>query len=59
MVGVFFLCKNQSMDVVKLCDILLEEDELKDIPLTYILRVAIEVICVISSGECFYKNEFD
>ena len=47
------------MDVMKLCDKILEEKSLYDIPLEYILRVTIEVLCIISSGECFYKNEFD
>ena len=47
------------MDVLKLCDMILDEKSLKDIPLEYILRVTIEVICIISSGECFYKDDFD
>ena len=47
------------MDVAKLCDKILEEESLQDIPLEYILRVTIEVICIISSGECFYKDDFD
>ena len=47
------------MDVLKLYDKLLEEKSLKDIPLEYILRVTIEVLCIISSGECFYKDDFD
>ena len=47
------------MDVLKLCDKLLEEESLRDVPLEYVLRVAIEVLCIISSGECFYKDDFD
>ena len=59
MVGVFFLCKNSIMDVVKLFDLLLDSEELKDVPQEIIFRVAYEVITIISSGECFYKPLID
>ena len=59
MVGVFFLCKNSSMDVLKLCDILFENKDLHDIPIDYIFRVAYAVIVAISSGECFFEDDFD
>ena len=59
MVGAFFLCQNLSMDVVKLFDLLLEDEEIKDIPQEIIFRVAYEVIVLISSGECFYHPLID
>lgn len=59
MVGVFFLCQNLSMDIMKLCDKLFEDKDLQDIPIDFIFRVTYAVITAISSGECFYKDEFD
>jgi len=59
MVGVFFYCNNSIMDVVKLFDLLLDSEELKDVPQEIIFRVAYEVITIISSGECFYKPLID
>ena len=54
MVGVFFYCHNLVMDTVKLFDKLFDDEELRDIPLEYIFRVAYEVIILIASGECFF-----
>ena len=45
------------MNVLELCDKLFEDEEIKDIPLEYIFRVAYEVVRIISSGECFYEYE--
>jgi len=59
MVGVFFLCKNSIMDVVKLFDLLLDSEELKDVPQEIIFRVAYELISIMSTGECFYKPLID
>ena len=59
MVGVFFLCQNLSMDILKLCDILFEDKDLQDIPIDYILRIVKAVITVMATGECFYKTDFD
>ena len=59
MVGVFFLCQNLSMDVVKLFDLLLECEELRDVPQETIFRVAYELITIMSTGECFYKPLID
>lgn len=59
MVGVFFLCQNLSMDILKLCDKLFEDKDLHDIPIDYIFRVAKAVLSIIASGECFHKDEFD
>lgn len=45
------------MDTRKLCDLLLQEKTLDDIPVIYILRVACAVLELISRGECFYDRE--
>jgi hypothetical protein len=45
------------MDTLKLCDKLFEDDELKDIPIDYIFRVAYAVLSIIASGECFFTIE--
>ena len=37
----------------------IEDDEVKDIPLLYVFEVVCAVVDAISSGECFYKNDFD
>ena len=42
------------MDILKLFDLLLDNEELKDIPMESIFRVAYEVLVLISSGDCFY-----
>jgi len=55
MVDAFFYCNNLIMDVVKLFDLLLDSEELKDIPQEIIFRVAYELISIMSTGECFYK----
>ena len=47
------------MDVLKLCDRLFEDEDLQDIPLEYIFRVAYAVLVVIAEGECFYKVDFE
>lgn len=54
MVGVFFLCKNLCMDVLKLCEKVLESEDVKDIPIMYVYIIVNCVIEAISSGECFY-----
>ena len=59
MVGVFFYCHNLYMDIMKLCDKLFEDKDLQDIPIDYIFRVVYAVITAMSTGECFYKDDFD
>ena len=59
MESVFFLCQNLSMDVLKICDRLFEDEDLGDIPLEYIFRVAYVVLVIIAEGECFYKVDFE
>lgn len=41
------------MDMKKLCDMLTTKEEIKDIPLMYIFRVASATFEIINSGECF------
>ena len=45
------------MNVKKLCDKLIEDETLKDIPLTYVFRVVLSVFELINSGEFYYTNE--
>ena len=55
MESAFFYCHNLIMDVLKLCDKLFEDEELKDIPIDHIFRVAYAVLVLIAEGECFYR----
>ena len=55
--GSFFY--TQNMDVNKLCDKVLNSEELKDVPLIYVFLVMESVLDAIGSGECFYQTEFD
>lgn len=59
MVGVFFLCENLSMDIIRLFEKVIESEEIKDIPLVYVFEVVCCVVEAIGSGECFYNTEFD
>lgn len=45
------------MDTLKLYDMLCENDELKDIPIDFIFRVAYALLSIIASGECFFTIE--
>ena len=44
------------MDMKKLCDMLIQRDDLKDIPIIFVLRVACAVFEIIDSGDC-YKDK--
>lgn len=44
------------MDMKKFCDELMKDEDLKDIPITYVLRVVFSVFKLINSGECSYKD---
>ena len=57
MVGAFFYWHNKGMDTLILFDRLMENEDLRDIPMDMIFRVVCEVVALISSGECFFKNE--
>lgn len=45
------------MDTKKLCELLMNDDSIKDIPAIHILKVAIAVLEIIDSGECFFDAE--
>lgn len=45
------------MDMEKLYDKLMSSEDIKDIPFIYIFRVAVCVIKIINSGECFQNIE--
>ena len=47
------------MDILKLCDRLFEDEDLQDVPLEYVFRVAYAVLVIIAEGECFYRVDFE
>lgn len=47
------------MDIVKLCDRLFEDEDLQDIPLEYVFRVAYAVLVIIAKGDVFYKVDYE
>jgi len=47
------------MDILKLCDKIFEDEDLADIPIDYIFRVAYAVLVLIAEGDCFYRVDFD
>ena len=47
------------MDVWDLFEKLLEEDNIRDIPVEYIVRIVFSVFSLIESGEVFYKHHYD
>ena len=47
------------MDIVKLCEKLFECEDLQDIPIDFIFRVAYAVLVLIAEGVCFYRVDFD
>ena len=57
MVGSFFYAHNQGMDIVKLYEKVIQDEDLHDIPLLHILAVLISVVEAIGDGDCFYENE--
>lgn len=59
MESVFFYCHNIVMDITKLCDRLFENEDLQDIPIDMIFRVAYAVLVIIAEGECFYRVDFE
>ena len=47
------------MDMDKFYKLLINNEELKDVPILLIARVALVVFELINSGECMYKIEED
>lgn len=41
----------------KLCKELFENDEIRDIPIEYVIKVVAVVFEIINSGECYYEVE--
>lgn len=44
------------MDMNRFIDLLLEREDLKDIPMNYIFKVVCSVFDVLSNGNVFYKE---
>lgn len=60
--GSFFILKIKEcriMDINKLFHKVIEDEDVKDIPLVFVLMVINSVIEAINSGDCFYKTECD
>ncbi len=58
--GTFFVCfflEGDVMDNKLLCEKLIEREDIKDIPAIHVLKVAIAVLEIIDSGECFFDAE--
>ena len=47
------------MDLKKLFDKVLENEDVQDIPLIFVFAILNSVIEAISSGECFLSTEYD
>lgn len=45
------------MDILKLCEKVLSNEEIKGIPLLYVYLVFNAVIDAINTGDCFYIND--
>lgn len=45
------------MDILKLFEMVMDCDEVKDIPVIYVYTIVTCVIEIIGSGECFYPVE--
>ena len=45
------------MDNKLLCEKLMEREDLKDIPAIMVLKVAVAILEIIDSGECFFDAE--
>lgn len=57
MVSAFFYCYFLSMNMEKLYKKLIDNDNLKDIPIETICKVVVCVFEIINSGDCFYKED--
>ena len=59
MVGSFFYAHNQGMDILKLFEKVIQNEEVKAIPLIDVFTVICCVVEAIGSGDCFYPADFD
>ena len=51
------LLEGVIMDTKKLCELLMNDDSIKDIPAIHVLRVACAILQIMESGECFFDAE--
>lgn len=47
------------MDILKLFEKVMEDDDVKGIPLMYVFTIVCSVVEAISTGDCFYNDDFD
>ena len=59
MENALFLCLNLSMDIDKLFKKVIASDEVKSVPIIFIIMVFNCVLESISEGDCFYVTEID
>ena len=59
MENALFLCLNLSMDIDKLFKKVIASDEVKSVPIIFIIMVFNCVLESISDGDCFYVTEID
>ena len=59
MVGSYFFAHNQIMDIKKLYEIVIKNEDVHGIPMIHILTVLNAVLDAIGTGECFYETEHD
>jgi hypothetical protein len=45
------------MDIIKLYEKIIQDEDLHGIPLLHIMAVLIAVVDAIGDGDCFYENE--
>lgn len=47
------------MDILKLCKKVLENEDVKNIPIVFVYAVVMSVVEAIGTGECFYETEIE
>ena len=54
----FSICKGENtMDMDRFYKMLMEDDRIKDLPITIVLKITLIVLDIINSGDCIYKVE--
>lgn len=59
MESAFFYCHNLSMDIDKLFKKVIASDDIRNVPILFIIMVFNCVLDEISTGECFYETEYE
>lgn len=54
---IYFRKEVKSMDMDKFFELITNNEDISDIPILYVLRVATTVFEIIGSGECNYELE--